>query len=61
MEIADAIYQDLQGLHVQTTEHNVMLLADCFLQLRELQRPKEAPQVEVLRTEGEDDARESAE
>lgn len=32
----NAIYQNLQNLQLQPTDHNVMLLADCLLKLKDL-------------------------
>lgn len=35
-DIINAIYQNLQNLQLQPTDHNVMLLADCLLKLKDL-------------------------
>jgi hypothetical protein len=43
-DIINAIYQNLQNLQLQPTDHNVMLLADCLLKLKDLyQKAGSAP------------------
>lgn len=58
-DIINAIYQNLQNLQMQPTEHNVMLLADCLLKLKDLyqkvgeQQPASEELDPVIRVEEE--------